>query len=375
MPPAPNPYHYGTPVEGEHFAGRADELAALVSRLRSGINVVVVSPRRFGKTSLLLRAERVLAEEGAPAAHVNVLRCRDVSALAGQLATATYRLPGARWHRARQAVPDFLRRIRTPPTITFEGDQPKFSFEGRLVAEDADDVIADVYASLAEVASKRPAVLVLDEFQAIVDLGRHLPALLKSLADAHPGVALVLAGSRKHVMEQLVSAPDAALFGMAERLELGPLPDEVMVGYLRERAEVGRKRMSEDVARLIVALASPVPNDIQRLAYEAYDAASGAIDADAVRRGLDRAVSHEAVTYAERYERLAPGQRRVLLALAEDPAAEPYSAAFAARAGLANASSVSKAVSVLVAEEVVIERAGALVVSDPFFAAWLRMSW
>lgn len=375
MPPAPNPYHYGTPVEGEHFAGRADELAALISRLRSGINVVVVSPRRFGKTSLLLRAERVLAEEGAPAAHVNVLRCRDASALAGQLATATYRLPGARWHRARQAVPDFLRRIRTPPTITFEGDQPKFSFEGRLVAEDADDVIADVYASLAEVVSKRPAVLVLDEFQAIVDLGRHLPALLKSLADAHPGVALVLAGSRKHVMEQLVSAPDAALFGMAERLELGPLPDEVMVHYLRERAEVGRKRMSEDVARLIVELASPVPNDIQRLAYEAYDAAAGAIDADAVRRGLDRAVSHEAVTYAERYERLAPGQRRVLLALAEDPAAEPYSAAFATRTGLANASSVSKAVSVLMAEEVVIERAGALVVSDPFFAAWLRMSW
>lgn len=57
MKMARNPFHYGTPAEGEHFAGRETELAAILSRLCAGINVVVVSPRRYGKTSLLLRAE------------------------------------------------------------------------------------------------------------------------------------------------------------------------------------------------------------------------------------------------------------------------------------------------------------------------------
>lgn len=369
-----NPYHYGTPAQGEHFTGRQDELAALLSRLHSGINVVLISPRRYGKTSLLLLAERELAGHGTAALHVNVLRCRDVGTLAAQLATGAYRLPGGKWHRVVQAVPEFLRRIRVAPTVTFGGEHPTFTFGPRLEPVDAEGVIADVYALLSEIGGNRPAVMVLDEFQAIVALGGHLPALLKSLADAHSNVALVLAGSRRHIMEELVSDPTAALYGMAEKLELGPLPDDVMVGYLRERAHAGCKRMGEHAARLIVTLAGPVPNDIQRLAYEAYDAAAVAMDEPSIRLGLERAVTHEAVTYAERYERLPAGQRRAAIAIAEGPAAELYSADFVARTGLANASSVRKAVTALQSDELVVARASVVVVSDPFFAAWLRDS-
>lgn len=367
-----NPYHYGTPAEGDHFVGRQEELAALVSRLRNGINVAVTSPRRYGKTSLLLRAERELAAEGGAVLHVNVLRCRDEAALAGELAGDAFRVPGGRWHRARQAVPDFLGRIRGTPTVTFDGDHVKFGYESRLAPSDTDGIIADVYSLVGELARKRPAAVVLDEFQAIVDLGEHLPGLFKSLADAHPNVALVVAGSKKHLMDQLVAAPTAALYNMAQRLALGPLPDDVMGAYLVVRAAVGGKRMSAAVASLIVELAGPVPNDIQRLAYEAYDYAAATIDDAAVHGGLARVVAHESDTFAERFERLAPGQRRVLFALAEQPTDAPSSARFIARTGLANHSSVRKALTVLEHEELVIRRSGRLEVSDPFFAAWLR---
>ena len=203
-----NPFHYGTPAEGEHFAGREAELAALLSRLRTGVNVVVISPRRYGKTSLLLRAEREIERNGATVIHANVLRSRDLGAFASQLATQAFRAPGGRWHRARQAVPEFLRRLRARPVVTFEGEHPKFGFDTGLSAPDADNVIADIYGVLSDLADRRPAALVLDEFQAIVELGAHLPGLLKALADAHPQVSLVLAGSRRHLMEQLVSSSE-----------------------------------------------------------------------------------------------------------------------------------------------------------------------
>lgn len=368
-----NPYHYGTPVEAEHFTGRDEELAALVSRLRNGINAFVMSPRRFGKTSLLLRAERELAADGAAAVHVNVLRCRDLPALAGALTTAAYHTAG-RWHRAAHAVPEFLKRVRGNPTITFDGDRPKFTFEPRLSDADADTVIADVYRLLGETSRKVPALLVLDEFQAVITLAPHLPALLKSLADEHLHVSLVVAGSKKHLMEGLVASPNAALYGMAERIELGPLPRPVMAQYLRERAEAGRKRMTAAVAEQLVDLAWPAPNDIQRLAYEAYDAAGARLDEDAVLSGLERAVAHEAATYAERFERLSPGQRRLVVAVADESPRQPYAAEFAVRTGLANPSSVRKAVDALEADEVIVSRDGALAVGDPFFAAWLRAS-
>jgi uncharacterized protein len=369
---ASNPFHYGTPAEGEHFAGRETELAALLSRLRAGVNVVLVSPRRYGKTSLLLRAERELERDGAAVVHANVLRSRDLGAFASQLASQAFRAPSGRWHRARQAVPEFLRRLRARPVVTFEGDHPKFGFDAGLSVMDADRVLADVYGVLAEVAGRRPAALVLDEFQAIVDLGIHLPGLLKALADEHPRVSLVLAGSRRHLMEQLVSAPSAALYGMAEPFALGPLPDEVMAAHLRSRASDGRKRMSEAVAHRIVALAGPIPNDIQRLAYESYDLAGASIDELTVQAGLAAATAHEAVAYAERYELLSPGQRRVLSALAEEPTERPMGAAFIARTALANPSSVKKSLVVLEQAELVARRAGAVAVADPFFAAWLR---
>ncbi len=367
-----NPFHYGTPAEGEHFTGREQELAALLSRMRSAINVVVVSPRRYGKTSLLLRAEQELASDPATVVHANVLRSRDLAVFASQLATQTFRAPGGRWHRARQAVPEFLRRLRAQPVVTFEDERPKFAFDARLSAPDADGVLADIYALLADLAKRRPAALVLDEFQAIVELGAHLPALLKALADAHSNVSLVLAGSRRHLMEQLVSAPGAALYGMAEPLTLGPLPQEVMATHLCARAASARRRMSDAVARSIVELAGPVPNDIQRLAYEAFDAATDAIDARAVDAGLAAAVAHDAATYAERYELLSPGQRRVLSTLADAPTDRPASAAITHRTGLANASSVRRALNALEDAELVTRRETTVEVADPFFAAWLR---
>jgi uncharacterized protein len=369
-----NPYHYGTPVSGAQFAGREDETAALLNRMRDGINVVVISPRRYGKTSLLARATKLMDEDGGAVVGVNVLRCRDVATFAAQLATHTYRIKGGRWHRLRQAVPEFLRRLRVSPSVTFDGDQPKFSFAPTLSVEDADTVIADVYAVLDELAERKPAVLMLDEFQAITDLGAHLPALFKALADANPRVSLVLAGSKRHLMERLVVSADAPLSGMAERFALDVLPDDVMTDYLRRRAQAGGKPMSKDAAVHLLTLGGPVPNDIQQLAYEVFTIAERRIGADDVDRGLARAVEHEASLHADRFEALAPGQRRVLSELAAAPTTEPYSAAFARRVSLATAGSVRKALESLVADDLVSVRGGVYRAANPFFAAWLRES-
>jgi hypothetical protein len=372
-----NPFHYGTPVTGEHFAGREVELRALTARMRDGINVVVVSPRRYGKTSLLTAAAAAVERSGGAVVQLNVLRCRDERTLAGPLVTHAYRVKGGRWHRLRQAVPEFLRRFRVRPTVVFEGDRPRFEFAPSLSSTDADAVVADVYGLLAELSGRRPAVLVLDEFQAVTDLGRHLPPLFKALSDEHPQVSLVLAGSKKHLMERLVVDADAPLFGMAEHVAVDVVPPAVMAEYLVRRSGSAGRPMRAEVADLVVALSGPVPNDIQHLAYEVFDVAGRTgrtvTEAD-VREGLRRAVAHEAGLHADRYESLSPGQRRVVSELAAGPVAHPLAAPFVRAVGLANASSVRKALDALVADELVVVRDGAYRVANPFFAGWLRES-
>ena len=368
-----NPFHYGTPVSGAQFTGRIDELRALEARMRDGINVVLASPRRYGKTSLITKAAADVERAGGAVVQVNVLRCRDLPTFASQLLTHAYRAKHGGWHRLKHGTADFAKRFRITPGMTFDASgAPKFTFAPTMTAADADAVIADVYALLAELAAKGPAVLVLDEFQAVTDLGEHLPGLLKALADEHPAVSLVVAGSKKHLMERLVIQRDAPLFGMAEHLALDVLPADVMVAFLARRSRAGGKDLPKEVAQLVVDLAGPVPNDVQHLAYEVFDGAGSPVTPEDVRRGLQRAVEHEAGLHADRFEALSPGQRRVLAELAQEPVAQPLSAAFVRAVRLANSSSVRRALEALVEDELVVVRDGAHRVADPFFAAWLR---
>jgi uncharacterized protein len=368
-----NPFSYGSPVSGEQFAGRTDELAALESRMSNGINVVVTAPRRYGKTSLLDRSARRLSDQGGSIIRANLLRTPSVEALAGRLISDAYQLAGGAWRRAVEAVPEFLRRVRWHPTVSFDAaGNPQFSFAPSSVPRDAEQLIDDVYQILAELAERGPAVLMLDEFQAVVDLSPRLPPLLKALADEHPKVSFVLAGSRRHLMEGLVLSHGAPLYNMAERLTLGPIDLSVMCEFLVARTKSAGKKMSPTVAQRICELAGPIPHDIQRLAYEAFDIGADAITELDVSSAMDRVVAHEAEGYAERFSKLAVGHRRVLMVLASSEVTRPHSAEFFRAAGYANPGAARKAVQVLEDDETVLRRDGVYQVADPYLRAWLR---
>lgn len=371
---AANPFSYGSPVAGDQFAGRTDELNVLTSRMSNGINVVVTAPRRYGKTSLLDRTAQDLFDEGGSIVRANLLRTPSVEALAGRLISDAYQLTGGAWRRAAQAVPEFLKRLRLNPTITFDtAGNPQFTFAPSAVARDAEQLIDDVYQILAELAEVGPAVLMLDEFQAAIDLSPHLPQLLKALADEYPKVSLVLAGSRQHLMESLVLSQGAPLYNMAERLVLGPIDQSVMCDFLVARTKSAGKAMSLAVAAEICEMAGPIPHDIQRLAYEVFDISANTITKVDASSGMNRVVAHEAEGYADRISKLTIGHRRVLMVLAKGEVTQPQSAEFFRAAGYANPGSFRKAIQALEDDETVLRRGEIYQVGDPFFREWLRI--
>jgi uncharacterized protein len=370
---ARNPFSYGSPVADPHFAGRAEELAALTSRMSNGINVVITAPRRYGKTSLLNRAAERAGVDGGSIVRANLLRIPSIDALAGRLASEAYQLDRGSWRRAAQSIPAFVARLRLRPTVIIDDSgRPQFTFTPTVGARDAEQLIDDVYQMLGEMAESGPAVLMLDEFQAAVDLSSRLPELLKALSDEHPKVSLVLAGSKRHLMESLVLSRGAPLYNMAERLALGPIEDSVMQEFLQARAGSGGKPMGAAVADAIRELAGPIPHDIQRLAYEAFDAAAESVELDDVRVGMDRVVDHEAESYADRFSKFAIGHRRVLLVLALERVTRPQSGEFVRTVGYANPGAARKAIRVLEEDETVVSRAGVYEIADTFFRAWLR---
>lgn len=368
-----NPYSYGGPVSGPHFIGRDAEVADLVSRMVSGISVVVTAPRRYGKTSLIDRAAELVCEDHGAVISVNLMHCPGLDTFASRLVAGAYTTEGGRVRRARQGLPELLRRLRVQPALTLDDTgKPRFTFGG-LAERDAIVVLNDVYAILSSLAKERPAVLILDEFQAVGELGGGLAPALKALGDQHPKVSLIVAGSRQHLMDALVLSRGAPLYNMAERLALGPIDEHVMVRYLVDRARHGTKEMSEAAAERICELAGPVPYDIQRLAYEVFDRAGDRIASSDADDGMSGVIRREDPNFTDGFSRMSIRHRRVLVGIAVRRRVEqPYTAAFARDVGYAGPPGVRRAIEALSADETLSERQGALVVADPFFAEWLR---
>lgn len=372
------PFRFGAPVEPPWFCDREGELSVLTSRMAAGIHVFVLSPRRFGKTSLVRRALAEVERAGGRAAYANLLLATNEAELATTILQAVVRGTLGAAGRARHSLEEVLRNLRVRPGVSFGADgSVSVSLDPATVRSSWLEVIEDAIAVLRRVAGKRPAVLALDEFQVVASIGRGgLGGVFKALADEANDLSIVFSGSHLAVMEQLTEGRRAPMFGMGERLVLGPVPEEPMVDFLQRRARTAGKHFERAAGRLVYASADAVPNHVQQLALAALEAAgeSDVVTEAHVAAGLETVVDRGASTYAQQFEdlRRAPSQQRILKRLAHGPVVQVYGRAFIDAAGVANANAVAVALRALDARELVSRRGDAWAVTDPFLRRWLN---
>ena len=369
-----NPFHYGSPAGGEFFADRQDELFDITGRMLNGQNVILLSPRRYGKTSLLLEAMRRVRASRGRTGYASMLLCSSPRDVAETLLTAVLNGPLSWLARQHGRLAQLLGGIRLTPSVEVEpGGSLRVSLSPSAAQEDWRQALASALRLLSEAEQgSHPASLVLDEFQRVAEIDSSLPGVFKVMADELQRVSLVFSGSKMHIMERLAVGPGAPLLGMGERITLGQVPEAEMARYLVARAKHGGKRMAAGAAHALFAQVDGVPNDVQCLAYEAFALAEGEIDLDTLDQAMARIVGHRSIDYEESYARLAPVQQRVLRALARQPRAEVYSRSFLAEVDVANANAVRKALDVLTDLELVARRASEWTVADAFFRAWLH---
>lgn len=371
------PYRFGAPVEPPWFCDREQELGVLAGRMAGGIHVFVLSPRRYGKTSLIKRAMATVESHGGRCAYANLLLATDEVEVAATILQAVVRGVLGPVGRARHSLESILRQFRVAPTVTVALDgSVSVGLDASVVGGSWLDVVRDAMDVLHRVAERRPAVLVLDEFQVVAGIGRTgVGGAFKALADEATGMGIVFSGSHLAVMEGLTKGSGAPLHGMGEELVLDVVPEDPMVAYLQRRARSGGKRLSRATGRLVYRSADTVPNYVQQLALAAFEAAGSGetIGEDHVMQGLDVAVDRQAGSFAQAFEGLAgaPAQQRILKQLARRPTASVYARSFLDAVGVANANAVTTALRALDARELVVRKGRVWDVADPFLRRWL----
>ena len=79
-----NPFKFGTIVEGDFFTDRVEEVAYIKQFINSANHLILISPRRFGKSSVVLKAVK---QSGRKYIYLNLQTVMTVQDLAAKLLT------------------------------------------------------------------------------------------------------------------------------------------------------------------------------------------------------------------------------------------------------------------------------------------------
>ena len=217
-----NPFRYGDVASGSFFTDRESELTEIERDIQSGQNELVLSPRRYGKTSLITEAIRVLRDRQVLAAYVDLLRATSKADLAGFLATALYQGLVPKVDQAIHRIGEFFGDLPIRPSIKLPTGPdgtvtPTFEFGAALRTQDADAMIEQLLALPAQVAEKRKrrVALVMDEFQAVVELDAALLHKMRAMFQFQPEVAHVYLGSKQHLLHRVFIDANAPLYNSA----------------------------------------------------------------------------------------------------------------------------------------------------------------
>jgi len=366
-----NPFHYGSAVTGERFTNRSTELKVLVTCMVEGQNAVLLSPRRYGKTSVLKRAAEMAGEGGARVGMANLVQCSTRREVAEELATAVARSFTGRLGARLEELGKHLGELR--PSFSVETHGVKVSLAPQTPESDWTEEIKSALRALGRARKKKePVALVIDEFQRTAEINQGLPGVFKAMVDELEQVSLIFAGSRRSLMEELSNSPGAPLLGIGQRINLLPITPADMIPFLVERASSGGKRLSREVASFIYETANGVPNHVQQLAFWTYAEAGEELNRAAVERALATALQLSIIDFTEAYEKVSPVQQRLLRALAEKPAKDLFSGRFVTITGVSNPSGVGKALRRLEDLELIELSPDGWRVANPFLARWLQ---
>jgi len=374
-----NPFVYGEVVPSGAFVDRDVELDRLVSDLGNGQKVFLISPRRYGKSSLIRQALDSLRRRGALTIDLTVSSYSSYLAFLEGYARAIASVE-SKWERARTWLTEAI--VSTRPEIRYE---PKESGLGRFsvafpqvtTTRDVNRLANEVFLLPGKLASerKRTIIVALDEFQAIDSFnGGSVEHALRAATQHQRQVGYIFAGSEPSLMEKMIG-PRRPFYKAGPVMRLHKISPTLFGDFIEQRFVKTGMKPDAGVAEAIVELAGNLPYDVQRLAHETWDdvRAKGARKAtlEDLHGTLTRLLSEQETIFEALWQRLTLQQRATLRAVVLQGGREIHSADARSRHRLGGPSTIQKSLAALTKQDVLLKEGPRYVVVDSLLREWV----
>lgn len=263
------PFIFGKLAESKNFTNRQDEIDRLITNFESAINTTLISPRRWGKSSLVLRAaEEVTAKnKQIKACFVDVFDSRSEEQFYQSFAKEVLKSTSGKIEEIGDFAKKFLSKMI--PKISFSPDNMQdisISLDWEELKRDPSEVL-----DLGEKIAKEKGIkliICLDEFQGIADYknSKAFQKRLRSRWQKHQNVSYCLYGSKRHMMMDIFTKQSMPFYKFGDLMFLEKISKEDWIPFIQSQFASTKKKIGDKEAGLIADLVECHPYYVQQLA-------------------------------------------------------------------------------------------------------------
>jgi len=370
-----NPFKFGDPVEGDYYLHRPELTKIVRQFLENRIHLVLMGPRRFGKTSFVLNLLKILEHEGYSCLLVDIFNITSHKDFLHQLLRAI-RIKASFKNKIKPGLEKISRLV---PKISIDlnpmAGNSSFGFTlGMLPEEDVKTAIQDVLENLSNLGSK--VIVALDEFQKISEINDDgwLEATIRTHFQRLENVAFLFTGSRKSLISEMLNNPSRPLYRSCQTIEFptfGPEFTDWVIGRF-ELIGIGCQKKAINHLRELV---QDTPNYVQMVCFHLVAQARSQVDSKDVEEVLETVARQNAYAYQTLLNSLTLAQQRALR-LAANERQSLFQKELLVKYEIASAPALHSSINALKAKGILDEEGthkGNVLFDDPLFAFWLRL--
>ena len=372
-----NPFYLRVLPIDAPFCGREKEFEALLSHAHSNTNVVLYSPRRYGKTSLVKRVQHQLEQEGFIALYIDISDASSGEDVASLIARGIYSFASKEESLLRKVMGllKSWRPVFSPDPSATGGVamtvQPVSQKTGISLLEETMDSFDKLLQD-----KKEQFNIVIDEFQEIVGFrdGGKIEAILRKHIQHQSNCSYFFLGSRRRILSDMFNQKDRPFYKSSVNLELPVLAEEEATDFIVRQFKAAGKECPYEIAREISEKSGGYPYYVQRFSYALFEVSTNEeIQLADIDAGLKKMLDEEGSNFSGMERELAPGQKPLLKALAAEPTLSPFAVDYQQKHRLRALGSIQNSLKKLESLDFVEkDKGGVYRLTDPIFALWIN---
>lgn len=371
------PFIFGKIATEKNFTDREQETSYLVSHFTSLINTIIISPRRWGKSSLVNKAAKLAMAQDSKLriCHIDLFNVRNEEHFYSLLAQKVIAATSSKWEEAIGNAKKFFSRLVPKISIgTDPTNEVSIDFDWEEVKRNPDEIL-----DLAEKIAKEKGlkiVICVDEFQNIAEFDdpEYFQKKLRSHWQLHQNVSYCLYGSKRHMMLEVFTDSSKPFYKFGNLIFLNKIETEYLVAFFNSRFTDTGKRITNEAGYLIAMLVDNHPYYAQQLAQLSWLRTKDECTDEIVREAHAALVEQLSLLFVTITETLTSQQLCYLKALLVGEKAIT-STEVMHRYGISSPTSVARSKAALVKNDILDNQAGKMSLQDPIYAYWLKTQY